>query len=84
MDSEMVKLAASLGVGGILALAMFLWYRKDAAAWRDEVKEWKDSETRRGDTMTQIVKENTAAVTNNTAAVAHLTYYIKNGKGTEK
>lgn len=51
-----MKWLASLGVGGVLAWAMFMVYRKDAKEWHEA---WK------GQTqlLIQVVKENTAAVT---------------------
>lgn len=52
---ELLKFSATLGVGGLLAFAMFLFYRKDqmanAEAWRGQ-----------SDVLIAIVKENTAAI----------------------
>lgn len=56
MDSESVKFLASLGVGGVLAGAMFIVYRKDALAWQAA---WHGQ----SQILVQVVKENTAAVT---------------------
>lgn len=53
---DLLTLAASLGVGGILALAIFLAYRKDCQRWQDA---WKGQ----SEMLVQVVKENTAAVT---------------------
>lgn len=56
MDIELLKYAATLGVGGVLAAGMFFMYRQDAKEWRDS---WKGQ----SEMMVQVVKENTAAVT---------------------
>lgn len=52
---ELLKFSATLGVGGLLAFAMFLFYRKDQMA---------NSEAWRGqsEVLIAIVKENTAAI----------------------
>ena len=67
MDSETLKLAASLGTGGILAVVMFLIYRKDMQAAAVDVKGERD-------TMTAIVIANTAAIT-------ELTTYLREIEG---
>lgn len=55
-ELEALKYLAPLGVGGVLAWAMFHVYRKDSVKWSEQ-------ETRRGDTMTQVVIANTQAIT---------------------
>lgn len=56
MDSETLRQLASLGVGGVLAGAIFIAYRKDARQWQEE---WKGQ----SQMLMQVVKEVTAAVT---------------------
>lgn len=52
---ELWKYSATLGCGGLLAFAMFLFYRKDtqanAAAWKGQ-----------SDALLTVVKDNTAAM----------------------
>lgn len=55
MTPDMVNLVAPLGVGGIMALAMFLIYRKDA---KEQIESWKGQ----SEILVQVVKENTAAL----------------------
>lgn len=56
MELETVKFLATLGVGGVLAGLMFVFYRKDtlghAEAWRGQ-----------SEALLEVVKENTIAVT---------------------
>lgn len=54
VDSEFVKWLATLGIGGILAGFMFVFYRKDVKQYTDL---WKTS----SDQLMEIVKENTAS-----------------------
>lgn len=56
MDSEFVKWLATLGVGGVLAGLMFMFYRKDVKQYTEL---WKTAT----DQMMGIVKENTASNT---------------------
>lgn len=56
MDSEFIKWLSTLGIGGILAGLMFVFYRKDV---RQYTELWKTS----SDQMMTIVKENTASNT---------------------
>lgn len=56
MDSKLVELAASLGVGGILALGMFLVHRKDM---KEQIERWRGQ----SDILVSVVKDNTAAIT---------------------
>ena len=55
-ESELVRLLAPLGIGGVLAGIMFAIYRKDAIQWQEA---WKGQTQM----LVQVVKENTAAVT---------------------
>lgn len=56
MDAEFVKWLATLGVGGVLAGLMFMFYRKDVKQYTEL---WKTAT----DQMMNIVKENTASNT---------------------
>jgi len=56
MDPEILKYLAPLGVGGVLAGAMFFIYRKDSAQWQEA---WKGQ----SQMLLRVVKENTAAIT---------------------
>lgn len=56
IDSEFVKWLTTLGIGGILAGFMFVFYRKDVKQYTDL---WKVST----DQLMIIVKENTASNT---------------------
>lgn len=59
MDIELVhQVLAPLGVGGILAAAMFVIYRRDAKDWQDR---WKGQ----SDILMTVVLDNTKAVTTN-------------------
>lgn len=56
MDAEFAKWLATLGVGGVLAGLMFMFYRKDVKQYTEL---WKTAT----DQMMLIVKENTASNT---------------------
>lgn len=56
MDAEFAKWLATLGVGGVLAGLMFMFYRKDVKQYTEL---WKTST----DQLILIVKDNTASNT---------------------
>lgn len=56
---------ATLGVGGVLAAVIFMFYRKDMKQSQDM---WKGQ----SEMFALIVKENTTAITNNTATIQAL------------
>lgn len=56
LDPEFVKWFATLGIGGILAGFMFMFYRKDV---RQYTELWKIM----SEQMIQVVKDNTASNT---------------------
>lgn len=56
MDQEFLKWFATLGVGGVLAALMFMFYRKDVAQYTSL---WKGQ----SEALLEVVKENTAAIT---------------------
>lgn len=61
-DTEFVKWFATLGVGGVLAGLMFMFYRKD-------VKQYTDLWKGQSDALLQVVKDNTVAITKMDATV---------------
>ena len=56
LDSETLKLLVPLGVGGLLAGMIFMFYRKDALAWQEA---WKGQ----SENLLEVVKDNTQAMT---------------------
>ena len=56
MDAEFAKWLATLGVGGVLAGLMFLFYRKDVKQYTEL---WKSAT----DSLMTVVKENTVSNT---------------------
>jgi len=56
VDGEFIKWLSTLGIGGILAAFMFMYYRKDVKQYTEL---WKIST----DQFMSIVKENTASNT---------------------
>lgn len=56
MDAEFMKWLATLGVGGVLAGLMFMFYRKD-------VKQYTELWRMATDQLMNVVKENTASNT---------------------
>lgn len=76
MDAEFIKYLASLGVGGVVAGFMFMFYRKDAAnftaQWKAQAETLKlELEKREQMWLSQngmlmtLIKDNTAAFTKN-------------------
>ena len=62
MDAETVKWVTSQGIGAVLALTMFLIYRRDVHnalnSWQQQTK-----------ILTELVQGNTKALTENTGAL---------------
>lgn len=58
-DEEFIKFLMTLGVGGVIAGLIFVFYRKDVRIYTDQ---WKGQ----SEMLTHVVKDNTAAVTANT------------------
>lgn len=56
MDTELLTLAAPLGVGGVLALGMFLVHRRDM---QQHISNWQGQ----SQMLVQVVKDNTVAIT---------------------
>ncbi len=62
----MLKWLATLGVGGVLAGIMFVFYRKDSLEWRKAVEEQRDAWRGQAELLVTVVKENTMS---NTAVI---------------
>jgi hypothetical protein len=56
LDPDFLKWVATLGVGGVLAAFMFMFYRRDVKLYTDM---WKGQ----SDTLMNVVMENTASNT---------------------
>jgi hypothetical protein len=59
MDQELLKLAAQMGAGGLMAFGMFLIYRKDTqghAASQQQHIEWQKSQNA---ILIEVVRQNT-------------------------
>ena len=54
LDPEFIKYFATLGIGGVLAGFMFMFYRKDVRQYTDL---WKHV----SEQLTTVIKENTAS-----------------------
>jgi len=54
LDAEFTKWLATLGIGGVLAAFMFMYYRKD-------IKQYTELWRATAEMLTAIVKENTAS-----------------------
>lgn len=63
MDSEFLQWFATLGVGGILAGFMFVFYRKDVKSYTDLWKIQSDKMESLVTTVLAVVKENTISNT---------------------
>jgi hypothetical protein len=66
MDAETMKWFASLGVGGALAVMMFLIHRKDSLQHIETLKEMKDDADQRNERLESVVEKNTTAIAHNT------------------
>jgi uncharacterized membrane protein len=60
--TDFAKWCASLGVGGILAAFMFMFYRRD-------MKDRLANQQQQTDLLTDVVKENTSAITTLTTEI---------------
>lgn len=69
MDIELLKYLSSLGVGGILAGVLFMFYRKDVKHYTDQ---WKGQ----SEMLNKVVMDNTYALTQNTDAINSLKEHI--------
>lgn len=64
MDLATSQWFATLGVGGVLAGMMFVFYRRDVRRYTDE---WRGQ----SEMLIEVVKENTAAITALTGQLQH-------------
>jgi hypothetical protein len=64
MDAEFAKWLATLGVGGVLAGLMFMFYRKDVKQYTEL---WKSAT----DQLMTVVKENTVSNTKLISLIEH-------------
>ena len=62
---EFLKTLPGLGIGGILALFIYMQARKDSEAHTEVVKGYHESERGRTDMLVRVVTENTTATTKN-------------------
>ncbi len=65
MEAVNPEYLVSLGVGGVLALVMFMVYRKDVQHYTEL---WKGQ----SDALMTVVKDNTAVITKNTTVTESL------------
>ncbi len=70
MDTEFSKWIITLGVGGVLAGFMFVFYRKD-------VKQYTELWKTQTEMLLQVVKENTASNVKLTSAVEMLQHKLE-------
>jgi hypothetical protein len=66
MDAETMKWFASLGVGGALAVMMFLIHRKDSLQHIETLKDMKEDADQRNERLESVVEKNTTAIAHNT------------------
>ena len=69
MEPDLLNNLSTLGVGGVIAGFMFLFYRRDAKHYEERAiqreKQWEGQ----SNALMLVVKENTAAVTANTRTI---------------
>lgn len=72
MDQKQIEWFATLGVGGIVAAFMFMYYRRDVKYYTDL---WKDQANQNRAVIEQmlgVIRDNTAALTKLVAVVDSL------------
>lgn len=82
VEFESVKWLATLGVGGVMAGGMFLFYRKDSNDKGKRVEELAEGNGRLAETVLDVVQKNAAASVQLAAAVDQMTdllWRMKNG-----
>lgn len=65
MDTELIKYLSTMGVGGIIAGFMFMFYRRDVKQFTDQ---WKGQ----SEALMKVVTDNTVAITSNTKTIEAL------------
>jgi hypothetical protein len=61
IDVETIKTLSALGVGGILASLIFVFYRQDFLRERDGAHVERERQDRREDRLLQVIERNAAA-----------------------
>lgn len=61
IDLETIKTLSALGVGGMLASLMFVFYRQDFLRERQGAREERERQERREDRLLQVIERNAAA-----------------------
>ena len=61
IDLETIKTLSALGVGGMLASLMFVFYRHDFLREREEARDERERQERREDRLLQVIERNAAA-----------------------
>ena len=62
---EFLKTLPGLGIGGVLALFIYLQSRKDSEAHTTVIREYHENERGRTELLVNVVKDNTVATTKN-------------------
>ena len=61
IDIETIKTLSALGVGGILASLIFVFYRQDFLRERDGARNERERQEKREDRLLQVIERNAAA-----------------------
>ena len=61
IDIDTIKTLSALGVGGILASLIFVFYRQDFLRERDGARVERDRQDKREDRLLQVIERNAAA-----------------------
>jgi hypothetical protein len=61
IDIETIKTLSALGVGGVLASLIFVFYRLDFLRERDGARNERDRQEKREDRLLQVIERNAAA-----------------------
>jgi hypothetical protein len=60
-DLETIKTLSALGVGGIVASLIFVFYRQDFLREREDAHDERERQERREDRLLQVIERNAAA-----------------------
>jgi hypothetical protein len=61
IDLETIKTLSALGVGGLLATVIFVFYRQDFLRERESARDERERRERREDRLLQVIERNAAA-----------------------
>ena len=61
IDLETIKTLSALGVGGIVASLIFVFYRQDFLRERESAHNERERQERREDRLLQVIERNAAA-----------------------